>query len=225
MNDVTNDSERKSFEAEILQHRVGADLTRKPDGSYSNYYLECMWQGTQMSVSQDRLSEVRELAVLREYRLSAIAYNNSHGVETGTLEEAVEIERKAEERLEAAEKACWEFYRLNPATDQPSSDGQTDGLEVWAVPVLDGEKKTTFYTEQLPFVPGRGVKQLGEPVRMVETKHVGDDGPRAAFIDAAKPYYSEFEWDWGQNRFYDDHVQRAWRLWQAGYYAITTKEL
>ena len=54
---------------------------------------------------------------------------------------------------------------------------------------------------------------------------VSDGGQRAAFIAAAKPYYSEFEWDWGQNRFYDDHVQRAWRLWQAGYYAITTKEL
>ena len=64
----------------------------------------------------------RELAVLREYRLSAIAFNNSHGWEPDTLEEAVELERKAEERLEAAEKACWEFYRLNPAPATADSD-------------------------------------------------------------------------------------------------------
>ena len=50
------------------------------------------------------------------------------------------------------------------------SAGGVDEREVWAVPVLDGEKKTTFYTEQLPFVPGIGVKQLGEPVRMVEAR-------------------------------------------------------
>ena len=64
----------------------------------------------------------RELALLREYRLSTIACNNSHGVETDTLEEAVELERKAEERVEAAEKACWEFYRLNPAPATADSD-------------------------------------------------------------------------------------------------------
>ena len=66
----------------------------------------------------------RELALLREYRLSAIAYNNSHGVETDTLEEAVEIEREAEVRVEVAEKACWEFYRLNPSTATTSESGE-----------------------------------------------------------------------------------------------------
>lgn len=42
------DGEREAFEAEISEHREGADLSRKPDGSYSNYYLECVWQGFQM---------------------------------------------------------------------------------------------------------------------------------------------------------------------------------
>lgn len=51
-----------------------------------------------------------ELAVLREYRTAIRNFNDCHGVETDTLDEAVEIERKAEARLEAAEKACHDFY-------------------------------------------------------------------------------------------------------------------
>ena len=51
-----------------------------------------------------------ELSVLREYRTAIRNFNDSHGVETDTLDEAVEIERKAEARLEAAEKACHDFY-------------------------------------------------------------------------------------------------------------------
>lgn len=44
--------------------------------------------------------------------------------------------------------------------------------EVFAIPVRDGDKCTTFYTELLPFVPGRGVEVLGAPVRMVKTPEV-----------------------------------------------------
>jgi hypothetical protein len=38
---------------------------------------------------------------------------------------------------------------------------------------------------------------------------------RAAFIAEAKPFYIDFAWDHGQHRFYADHIQRAWHLWQA----------
>lgn len=68
--------------------------------------------------------------------------------------------------LATAQPADHSEHDLNMVS-QPAADGER---EVWAVPVLDGEKKTTFYTEQLPFVPGIGVKQLGEPVRMVEAR-------------------------------------------------------
>lgn len=39
--------------------------------------------------------------------------------------------------------------------------------EVFAIPVRENGKRTTIYTEVLPFVPGPGVEVLGEPVRMV----------------------------------------------------------
>lgn len=70
------------------------------------------------------VSAAQELELLREYRLATIAFNNSHGVETETLEEAVEIERKAEDRYEAAAKACWDFYakRFVPAQECPADD-------------------------------------------------------------------------------------------------------
>lgn len=54
--------------------------------------------------------QIEELEVLREYRNACIGFNNSFGVETETLDQAVEIERRAEKRLEDAEKACNEFY-------------------------------------------------------------------------------------------------------------------
>lgn len=38
---------------------------------------------------------------------------------------------------------------------------------VYAVPVRDNGKRTTFYTEVLPFVPGHGVTVLGEPTKFV----------------------------------------------------------
>lgn len=47
-----------------------------------------------------------ELALLREYRLSGIAFNDAQG-EGYTVEQS----NRAEARMEAAEKACWEFYR------------------------------------------------------------------------------------------------------------------
>lgn len=50
---------------------------------------------------------------------------------------------------------------------------------------------------------------------LLATAQPAADGEREAFVFAAKPYYGSFEWDYGQHRFYDDHVQRAWRLWQA----------
>lgn len=34
----------------------------------------------------------------------------------------------------------------------------------WRVPVREGGKRTSFYTEALPFVPGIGVAVLGDPV-------------------------------------------------------------
>ena len=37
--------ERAEFERIIADHHEAADLSRKADGSYSNYYLECVWQG------------------------------------------------------------------------------------------------------------------------------------------------------------------------------------
>jgi hypothetical protein len=42
------EAERVAFEAEVLKHQGAADLSRKPDGSYSNFYLECVWQGFDM---------------------------------------------------------------------------------------------------------------------------------------------------------------------------------
>lgn len=40
-------------------------------------------------------------------------------------------------------------------------------LTVWAIPVRDNGRRTTFYTETLPFVPGPGVEQIGEPVAYI----------------------------------------------------------
>ena len=93
------------------------------------------------------------------------------------------------------------------ATAKPAADGER---EVWAVPVLDGEKKTTFYTEQLQFVPGIGVKQLGEPVRMVEAR-------------AAQPA-ADGELEWTEDdaaacgcNYRDAPCERCWALgWELG---------
>lgn len=49
--------------------------------------------------------DATELALLREYRLSGIAFNDAHG-EGYTVEQS----NRAEQRMEAAEKACWDFY-------------------------------------------------------------------------------------------------------------------
>lgn len=45
--------------------------------------------------------------------------------------------------------------------------------QVFAIPVRENGKRTTFYTEVLPFVPGPGVEVMGEPVRMVAAQTVG----------------------------------------------------
>ena len=72
-------------------------------------------------------NSLRELEVLREYREASINYNNSHGVETESMEEAVEIELKAESRLEAAEKACHDFYA--GCKQEPSHGEQVREIE------------------------------------------------------------------------------------------------
>lgn len=54
-----------------------------------------------------------------------------------------------------------------------------------------------------------------EKLRTQPTSYVIDD-EREQFIKASRPFYRPdyMAWDYGQDRFYDDHVQRAWRLWQ-----------
>lgn len=52
--------------------------------------------------------------------------------------------------------------------------------EVFAIPVRENGKRTTIYTEVLPFAPGPGVEVLGEPVRMVAAQSA-PAGEREAF--------------------------------------------
>lgn len=100
---------------------------------------------------------------------------SEEGVTVGLIDALIAICRPLATRDLATPAACAALEDLRSDSDAlaiflglpPAADGER---EVWAVPVLDGEKKTTFYTEQLPFVPGIGVKQLGEPVRMVEAR-------------------------------------------------------
>lgn len=60
---------------------------------------------------------------------------------------------------------------------------------VWAIPVRDNGKRTTFYTEQLPFVPGSGVEQLGDPVEYAPAapQHDSDHIPDATKMVDAEP--------------------------------------
>ena len=100
---------------------------------------------------------------------------SEEGVTVGLIDALIAICRPLATRDLATPATCAALEDLRSDSDAlaiflglpPAADGER---EVWAVPVLDGEKKTTFYTEQLPFVPGIGVKQLGEPVRMVEAR-------------------------------------------------------
>lgn len=52
---------------------------------------------------------LEELKLLREYRASGMAFNDSQG-EGYTVEASI----KAEARMEAAEKACHDFYGKRP---------------------------------------------------------------------------------------------------------------
>lgn len=73
--------------------------------------------------SEQRTAE--ELRVLREYRDACIGFNNSLGAETETTEDALQLERQAEARLEAAESACHAFYAapIPPASEQQRAVG------------------------------------------------------------------------------------------------------
>lgn len=118
--------------------------------------------------------------------------------------DVINVPRELLERLDSAFRArqddLYEPMREQIAellaTPPSISDGRSGGLEVWAVSVLDGDKKTTFYTEQLPFVPGRGVKQLGEPVRMVETKHVGQRDAITFAFNKLQEDYNKLHAEW-----------------------------
>lgn len=126
------------------------------------------------------------------------------------FDEHAAIERDIRELLATAQPADHSEHDLNMVS-QPAADGER---EVWAVPVLDGEKKTTFYTEQLPFVPGIGVKQLGEPVRMVEARAAqpAADGEREAFEAGINPHCRK------RNEHGDyvvPEIQDRWEGWQA----------
>ena len=83
---------------------VGGRYTGKLYGNTDWALARVVWSAALSAPSHG------ELAVLREYRTAIRNFNDCHGVETDTLDEAVEIERKAEARLEAAEKACHDFY-------------------------------------------------------------------------------------------------------------------
>lgn len=85
------------------------------------------------TVKAEQVDEATELALLREYRLSGIAFNDSQG-EGYTVEQSI----RAEQRMEAAEKACWDFYtgrRVAPSlpaagsAELPYQDGIAEELE------------------------------------------------------------------------------------------------
>lgn len=100
-------TEREEFEKSELERHPGAHLFIMPEGryragQYQNQHVESAWRAWQ--------ARGEEIALLREYRNAHINFNYSHGSEGGTLDELVEIERKAEERLEKAERECHQFY-------------------------------------------------------------------------------------------------------------------
>jgi hypothetical protein len=45
MTKTVEEVRRELFLLKILGSQGDADVSRKPNGSYSNYYLECIWQG------------------------------------------------------------------------------------------------------------------------------------------------------------------------------------
>lgn len=45
MTKTVEEVRRELFLLKILGNQGDADVSRKPNGSYSNYYLECIWQG------------------------------------------------------------------------------------------------------------------------------------------------------------------------------------
>lgn len=76
-----------------------------------------------------------ELALLREYRLSGIAFNDAQG-EGYTVEQS----NRAEQRMEAAEKACWDFYAgRKPGPSLPAAGSAVEEVEVvaWVTPEKD----------------------------------------------------------------------------------------
>lgn len=108
------------------KHRVGESYNPE----YSPFIGTAWWAWQQARAALTASAPNHsELEVLREYRNASINYTNSHGVETGTLEEGVEIERKAEARLEAAEKACHDFYAGREAAPSHSEQVRRELLE------------------------------------------------------------------------------------------------
>lgn len=102
-----DDAERAAFEAHYHRH----DLAKDPISSaYFDSEVRCLWDAWQARAALAQSAEAVELALLREYRLSGIAFNDAQG-EDYTVEQS----NRAEARMEAAEKACWEFYRTGQA--------------------------------------------------------------------------------------------------------------
>lgn len=80
--------------------------------------------------------------------------------------------------------------------------------EVFAIPVRDGDKRTTFYTEVLPFVPGLGVEVLGNPVRMLKVTEAPPSPMLAVILGAMQSSPEDFGPEMAQRvyRAIQDHL-------------------
>lgn len=77
------------------------------------------------------------------------------------------LEYSAADMASAAAGGWRDGQRAAAEAAQSALAGEREAFEVFAIPVRENGKRTTIYTEVLPFVPGPGVEVLGEPVRMV----------------------------------------------------------
>lgn len=174
--------------------------------------------------AQARLAEIETMLATAQPAAEVIETDcrSEEGVTVGLIDALIAICRPLATRDLTPPATCAALEDLRSDSDAlaiflglpPAADGER---EVWAVPVLDGEKKTTFYTEQLPFVPGIGVKQLGEPVRMVEARAAqpAADGERVAF-EAVYAGRCNFERNPHHPDIYANEPCRArWEAWQA----------
>lgn len=119
---------------EVLRDQVEVQA-REIERLHRDYDEACedaMAVARQLAALKAKPSGAEELAVLREYRTAIRNFNDCHGVEDVTLEEAVVIERRAEARLEAAEKACHDFYAGRARLNQPASAGdERAAFDTW----------------------------------------------------------------------------------------------